>query len=220
LHTAEAEAAEPFQSAPPPSLLGSIIKHILGSGGDILGVIDNVANLKSAFKVIKNIDNWADLGNALKSWKSLGQISDELFSTLTLQGSKLGNAGTVLGMIGAMMEGYEDWQKGEGLTTIAISETSEFVLDTALHVAMYANPVTGSIMAVYDVAQFAAPLFGIDPESFDVVDDVTDYVGDVIAQPGMLIDDIGNAMDVVGDFSSGLIDNAGDALSSAWKSIF
>jgi len=186
----------------------SVLKHLIGTGGGVLDVIDRVSQLNIK-KLVDGIDSLDDLGRALKSFKGFASIGDDLLDTLKFSGSSLSRAGTILGIIGAGMEGYDDWQGGEGLGTVIVSETVEFGLDTALHIAAYTNPISGTIMAAYDIAQFAAPAFGIDPESFDVVDDVTDYIGDVVADPGVLVDDVTDAAGAVVEFGGGLISGIG-----------
>lgn len=154
------------------------------------GLVDVVKDYKALGKFFGEIGDMAQTGNL--------KVPDDL----------LKNTGTILGILGAVTEGVSEYgeDSGDGLVEHISAEAIEFGLESVFRAAMYSNPITGTMMATYDIVQFAASIeddvaqwLGVDidilpdPESFDYVDDISDWAGDTIAEAGDIVTDwVGN----------------------------
>lgn len=174
--------------------LSDFLPNLTGVGNVLGAISDREEIIKALIRAIQNGDNLLDL----LQFKSVGQIIKKIgtdFRKLINFGDDfIGNAGTILGVLGALIEvgtEYEGdtWAEfGEHFA----AETLEFLAETGFRVLMYSNPVTGTAMAIYDIVNLWAAIdddvgemLGIDIPDLEIppladIDYLTDKAGDAI----------------------------------------
>ena len=213
IKAAEAEAAAPFRNGDYNGLVGSTTDTTgVSSGGSENGfatlkdftksvfsfgskAVKVFTGIKAVSELVKNLDNFPGWKEFLSQYRTLGN------SLKTKLGSTLGKLGLVAGAAGALFEGWTDYQSGESLTEVIVSEGTEYALETSLRLVAYTNPVSAVALTVWDgavllgdVADFNVPSLGA----------ATDAVGNFVYDAG----------EAIADFGGGLIDDVGDAVSS------
>ena len=162
--------------------VGNVI-DVLGTWSETLGPL---------LDAIRNGDNLVDLLKFKSFQEIITKYGDDLAKLGQFGDDILANAGTILGIAGAILEGVSEYEgdSWEDLANHASAETIEFLLETGFRIAMYSNPVTGTAMAIYDLTNlwFAidddiGEMLGIDiidrtmPKWADI-DYITDSIGD------------------------------------------
>lgn len=176
--------------------LGDFLPNLTGIG-NVLGAISEWDGIIAP--LIKAIQNGDDILGLL-DFRSIGQIftkfGDDIADLFNFGDNILGNTGTILGIVGAVAEiftEYEGDSSGEFGKHVS-AETIEFAMETAIRIAMYSNPVTGTAMAIYDIVNLWAAIdddvgemLGIDIPDLEIppladIDYLTDKAGDTIVE--------------------------------------